>query len=121
MSDLDNEHARMVEALAKPGSQIVKEMSPSKAHCLHMAVGIAGEAGELLDAVKKHVIYNKPLDMENVMEELGDIEFYMHGLRNMIGMSRDETLNHNLNKLQQRYAEGKYSDKQAQNRADKLK
>jgi len=119
MNDLDNEHGRMVKALAKPGKDILKELSPGKMHCLHMAVGIAGEAGELLDAVKKHVIYNKPLDMENVMEELGDIEFYMRGLRELIGMSRDETLNHNLNKLQKRYAEGKYSNKQAQDRADK--
>ena len=46
-----------------------------------MVVGVSGEAGELLDAVKKAVIYRKPLDLENVIEELGDLEFYMEGLR----------------------------------------
>lgn len=38
-----------------------------------MATGVSGEAGELLDAVKKSVVYKKPLDRENVVEELGDL------------------------------------------------
>lgn len=44
---------------------------------LHACVGIAGEAGELLDAIKKHWIYGKLFDAENVVEECGDILFYL--------------------------------------------
>jgi NTP pyrophosphatase (non-canonical NTP hydrolase) len=47
----------MVKALVKSGEVIANEMTGSNAHLLHMAVGIAGEAGELLDAIKKAVIY----------------------------------------------------------------
>lgn len=118
---LDNDHKKMVRALAKSGSQIANEMNGEAAHMLHMAVGVAGEAGELLDGVKKAVIYQKPLDRENIIEELGDLEFYMQGLRDGLGITRQETLEANIEKLtgdKGRYKEG-YSDKAAQERADK--
>ena len=92
----------MVSGLAKPGEAIIASLTPDKAHILHMAVGVAGEAGELLDAVKKHVIYNKDIDRKNVVEELGDLEFYMEGLRQRLGISRQETIIANINKLGER-------------------
>lgn len=113
-------YPEMVEMLAKPGSQIVSELMADQAHALHMAVGIAGESGELLDAIKKHTMYQKPLDRENVVEELGDLEFYMEGLRQGLGITRAETLDANkLKLLGKRYASGKYSNDQAITRADK--
>jgi NTP pyrophosphatase (non-canonical NTP hydrolase) len=116
---MKEKHKELVAALAKPGSEIVNELDADKAHILHMAVGISGEAGELLDAVKKATIYNKPLDRENVIEELGDLEFYMEGLRAKLGITREETLVANINKLSKRYSSGSYSNQQAQERADK--
>lgn len=112
-------HSAMVRGLAKDGDAIIDSLDRSKAHLLHMVVGVSGEAGELLDAVKKHVIYNKELDVHNVIEELGDIEFYLEGIRQELGIERDETIKHNMDKLSQRYATRKYSDDQAQARADK--
>jgi len=117
------EHKDMVAALAKSGEAIRVELNSSDCHELHMAIGICGEAGELIDAVKKATIYRKPLDRENVIEELGDLEFYMEGLRASYGITREETLEANLNKLlkgdRARYKSGSYSDDQAQDRADK--
>lgn len=113
------EHAMMVAALAKPGAQILAEMSPLHMHALHMAVGICGEAGELLDAIKKAAIYNKVPDLKNIVEELGDLEFYMEGLRRAFMISREETLQANIDKLSVRYSTGSYSNQQAQDRADK--
>ena len=84
-----------------------------------MTIGISGEAGELLDAVKKAVIYRKPLDIKNVIEELGDLEFYMEGLRQGLNITRDEVLEANIAKLSVRYNGLKYSDVSAQERADK--
>lgn len=120
MNTSGNPHAEMVAALAKPGADIVATLDADKAHALHMAVGIAGESGELLDAIKKHVVYNKPLDRANVVEELGDLEFYMEGLRQGLGITRGEVLEHNIAKLSKRYEAGKYSDQAAQQRADKV-
>ena len=113
-------HNEMVSALAKPGADIINDLSPMKAHLWHMASCIQGEAGELFDAIKKPVIYNKGVfDRENIVEELGDIEFYMEGLRQALGISRDETIEANIVKLAVRYREGTYSNEQAQARADK--
>lgn len=112
-------HPELVQALAKPGADIVATLTPNDAHLLHMAVGIAGEGGELLDAVKKAAIYRKSIDRENVIEELGDLEFYMEGLRQGLGITRQEVLEHNIAKLSKRYSSGTYSDKHAQERADK--
>lgn len=109
----------LVAALVKPGESIVAELTPGKADLLHMAVGVAGEAGELVDAIKKHVIYNKPIDLDNVIEELGDMEFYMERIRQRLNIRREETIEATIAKLQRRYESMAYSDAAAQTRADK--
>lgn len=112
-------YSDMVRQLKKDGDLIVAQMTDDKADMLHMAVGVAGEGGELLDAVKRHTIYDKPLDRENVVEELGDIEFFLEGLRQRLDITREETLEHNIAKLGVRYVDHQYSDEQAQQRRDK--
>lgn len=109
----------MVKGLAKPGEKIAAEITAGDAHLMHMAIGVSGEAGELLDAIKKRVIYRKDLDRENVLEELGDLEFYMEGLRQGLGITREECLAANIAKLGKRYEGLTYSDQSAQERADK--
>lgn len=111
---------KMTIALAKDGEQIKQEITPEQANLLHMGVGVAGEAAELLDAIKKHTIYQKPLDIENIKEELGDLLFYMSNLMQSVGLSFEEILQHNIDKLSVRYSKGSYSNAQAQERADKV-
>lgn len=110
----------MVKTLAKPGEDIIAQLTPKKAELWHMASCVPGEAGELFDAVKKQVIYNKEIDRANVVEELGDLEFYMEGVRQNLGITREETITANIAKLGKRYEGMKYSDKAAQDRADKV-
>lgn len=90
---------------------------------LHGVIGISGESGELLDAVKKHVFYEKPIDTENVIEELGDILFYVTAVANLMGIELTSLLAHNCCKLElndnARYKSGTYSNAQATERADK--
>lgn len=119
MNDLQVKHADMVGKLAKNGQQIIDELDPVKAHAIHMVVGVSGEAGELLDAIKKYSIYGKRPDIENIIEELGDIEFYLQGIRDVFGISREQTLQANIDKLSTRYPNYSYSNEAAQARADK--
>lgn len=112
-------HDELVKSLCKSGTQICDEMNQKNAHLMHMVFGVSGEAGELLDAIKKHIIYQKPLDIDNVIEELGDIEFYLEGLRQGLNLSREQTLESNISKLKTRYSTLKYRDIDAHNRADK--
>lgn len=118
---LDDKFARFkqhVAILAKDGHAIVQTLDWRDADRLHMVLGIAGEAGEIVDAVKKAAIYNKPLDRENIVEELGDLLFYMQGLANGLDITWEEVTNYNFAKLSKRYPAG-YSDSAAQARADK--
>lgn len=112
------DHSEMVRTLSKPGEAILESLTPRGVNLWHMATGISGESGELLDAIKKVAVYNKPEDLENLKEELGDLEFYLEGLRQELGVTREETLQGNMAKLSKRYG-ANYSDAAAQARVDK--
>lgn len=119
MIDVRPTHSELVAALVKPGEAIIDTLTPEKADLLHMALGVAGEAGELVDAIKKFAIYNKDLDRENVKEELGDLLFYMRRIMQRMGLDIEDVEQANIEKLLIRYKGIMYSDKAAQERADK--
>lgn len=48
----------------------------------HHAMGVLGEVGELTDNIKKHIIYGRALDLDNVIEEVGDTMWYLAGFCN---------------------------------------
>jgi NTP pyrophosphatase (non-canonical NTP hydrolase) len=85
---------------------------------MHAAIGISGEAGELLDEIKKTWVYGKPLDRAKVIEELGDLEWYCEAMRQSLGITRDEVIAANVAKLEVRYPVA-YSDELALARLDK--
>ena len=68
-----------------------------------MLIGLQTEVGELADAFKKHQFYGKELDRDNVIEEAGDVVFYLTGLLNGLGLTMDQVLARNVNKLAKRY------------------
>lgn len=114
----NEQYEEFVESRVKPGKYLLEEASPNKMDAIHMALGVAGEAGELVDAIKKWTMYDKPLDVNNVVEELGDLEFYMAHIREIIGLTRREILLHNHAKLSKRY-KTKFSNQEAHERNDK--
>ena len=60
------------ESLAK---RTLKEL-PRLKHIEHMVMGMSGELGEIVDAYKKYLVYGKPLDKVNIIEEVGDFTWY---------------------------------------------
>lgn len=87
---------------------------------LHGLLGLAGEVGELIDPVKKAMFYGKPLDVENIREEIGDLLWYIAGpLCRALQADLAEIAAGNVVKLRARYEKG-YSDTAAIERADKL-
>lgn len=112
------DYKEFVWSRTKDGKAILSGISSGNAELLHAAIGICGEAGELLDAIKKHVIYGKVFDRVNVVEELGDIEFYMQMMRTALCVERIEILRANVEKLSKRYPVG-YTDQAAIERKDK--
>lgn len=92
---------------------------PQKLRLVHMVMGLSGETGELVDSIKKHLMYGKEIDLDNIREELGDILWYMANLLDSVGSSFEEVMQLNYEKLSKRFPEGKFSEKLAQNRLDK--
>lgn len=86
----------------------------------HAALGVAGESGELVDAIKKYTIYEKDLDIKNVKEEIGDLLFYLQAFCNILHIPVIEILQENAFKLAKRYPKGEYSNEAAIARADKV-
>lgn len=86
---------------------------------IHAVLGLASELGEIADTVKKHVIYQQPLDASNIVEEQGDLDWYGALLMTAIGELRSIAMTKNITKLRKRYPEG-YSDLAAIARADKV-
>jgi NTP pyrophosphatase (non-canonical NTP hydrolase) len=109
----------MVSNLAKPAEEIQETLSPGKVHINHMLLGLTTELGELATTIKRWIIYNEELNTKNIVEELGDMEFYLEGLRQGLDLTREQILAHNTEKLTFRYGD-KYSDKAAVARADKI-
>lgn len=112
-------YPQFVESLLKDGGEIMESLTPEKVALWHLGTLLSGEAGELLDAIKKHVVYNKPIDLVNVHEELGDLSFALTALLDFFGFTREEVEEGNRAKLMKRFPQGAYSDRDAQRRADK--
>lgn len=81
-------HPELVAALAKAGAEIAEQMTANEADLWHHGTGVAGEATELLEALFDHQFLGMDLDRENVVEELGDLEFYLQGVRANLGIAR---------------------------------
>lgn len=113
-------HDQMVEKLCKSGEEILKDLTPSRVHLLHMSLKLCSEAGEIADAVGKVCFYNQEIDIDNIVEELGDMDFYESGLRQCLKITQEMVILKNMTKLAKRYEGFKYSDNAAKQRNDKL-
>ena len=96
--------------------RIITDLGDHQKNLMHMAAGISGEAGEVIDIVKKNFAYGKPLDTAHLVEELGDLLFYINGMLWMIDCSWQDVLLRNIAKLESRYPEGSFSAARAINR-----
>ncbi len=81
------------------------------------ALGLAGEAGEVADLIKKHIGHGHDLDLRKVREELGDVLWYVAGLAQVLGLTLSEIAHENINKLERRYPEG-FSHEASRNRSE---
>ena len=108
----DTTYIEMVQDLAQDPLFLAEhflELTKDDLNLFHGALGIATEAGELLDPLKKAVTYGKPLDKVNIIEELGDIYFYLQLCCLAVGLPMSEIRRANLKKLRSRYSTGKWT------------
>lgn len=82
---------------------------------LHALMGITTECGELMDALKKHLIYGKPIDFTNLLEEHGDLQWYLALLAYTCDFTFEIAQERNIEKLRARFPE-KFTEFDALNR-----
>ena len=88
---------------------------------LTAGVGINAEGGEFLEIIKKMVFQGKPWNEDNrehLIIELGDIMWYVAQACNALGISFDDVISGNVNKLMKRYPEGYFDVYYSENRAE---
>jgi NTP pyrophosphatase (non-canonical NTP hydrolase) len=82
---------------------------------LHAGIGMATEAAEFIDPIKKFLFYNKPIDKTNLKEEIGDLLWYVAIACSALGTTVEEEMERNITKLAKRYPE-KFTSEAAINR-----
>lgn len=70
------------------------------------AYGLNGEAGEVIDLLKKHEFQGHDLPDEKLIDECGDVLWYCALLADALGCSLEAVMNHNIDKLRKRYPDG---------------
>lgn len=109
-----------VENVIRTDSPVTPELisrlsDPSTVRLLHAAMGLCTESAELMDMLKKHVFYGKPLDRINAVEETGDAMWYAGLAIDELRVTMNDVLTLNIEKLKLRYP-GKFNGTDAVNR-----
>lgn len=93
-----------------------KTILPSE-HLMNGALGLAGEAGEVADIVKKATFQGHTINREHIAKELGDVCWYIAETATAIGYDLETIMHMNIDKLMKRYPDG-FSAERSQNRED---
>ena len=79
---------------------------PAEVVAMTFGLGIAGEAGEVADLVKKAYGHGAGMDREKLRLELGDVAWYLAAVATHHGLRLSDVLAANLDKLRRRYPTG---------------
>lgn len=88
---------------------------PRLARLLHAAIGLCTESGEIQDNLKRHIFYGTDIDEVNLKEELGDIMWYIAVACDTLGISLEEVMQKNVDKLKARFG-GQFTSEKAVSR-----
>ncbi|GAB4425524.1 MAG: nucleoside triphosphate pyrophosphohydrolase family protein [Chloroflexi bacterium OHK40] len=84
---------------------------------LNAALGLAGEAGEFSDSLKKWAYHSHELNEAELRKELGDVLWYVALACDALGLRMGDVMDANIEKLRRRYPEG-FSSERSRNRAE---
>ena len=107
------------EIFQREARRSLRDDLPYEAMCSNMCMGLAGEMGEVIDIMKKHIYQGKELDITDVIEEVGDVLWYIANFCNVNNITMDECMESNIKKLRKRFPNG-FTTKDANERKDKM-
>ena len=100
--------------------QLEREGFPTQ-RLLTAAVGMSAEAGEFTEIIKKTIFQGKPVNEDNIFHlkrELGDIMWYVAQACIGLGVSLEEVIEMNVDKLKSRYPGGEFDVHYSENRQE---
>lgn len=82
-----------------------------KGHLFNGVLGLVGEAGECADLMKKHYYQDGREIYTDLIDELGDVLWYIAETASALDVTLDSIAQHNIEKLTRRYPEGFSADR----------
>lgn len=79
-----------------------KELSRTE-HIINGALGLCGEAGEVADLIKKGLMQGHGIDRARVLEEMGDVMWYLAELAEWMNADLKDVAKGNVEKLRRRF------------------
>ena len=73
---------------------------------LNGLMGLCGESGECIDLLKKYFYQGHDFDEAKLVDELGDVAWYLALAADALGVTLGEVMQKNIDKLRKRYPEG---------------
>ena len=95
----DEEYGRFVDA----GCALESFRDTHRERLMLAGMGIAGEAGEVCDLAKKTAFHGKVMELDKMVEELGDTLWYFTLMTRLYGLTLDQIREANVRKLCKRY------------------
>lgn len=99
-------------------SLAARTAAPHDNELVNYGLGIAGEAGEVADLIKKAIFHGHNIEQGEIKKELGDVLWYLANIARIAGLTLDEVAESNIAKLQRRYPQG-FSTEASINREEK--
>lgn len=94
-----NEYQRLAQRTSNPKLTPWQKMQNG-------CYGMCGEAGECIDILKKFEFQGHTLDTNKLLDELGDVLWYVAETATGLGYTLNDVAYHNISKLENRYPKG---------------
>jgi len=94
------------------------DLGNTRDNLLHAMLGLMDEVGELAKTMKKELAYGKDMDVDNLVEEAGDVLWFVALLCHTLGVPLSYVAVDNIAKLRRRYPD-KFTEFDALARKDK--
>ena len=108
---LDNEKDEVDFNLYQKLAQRTSATTTSIDKIANGLMGMNGESGGALDILKKYWFQGHELDVEKIIEEAGDVLWYIAELCSGLGITVEDLARYNIGKLYNRYPDGFEVDK----------
>ena len=119
VDEVTSDASRDAQALSD-SLDVIDNFGVSPERVLTAAIGISAEGGEFAEIVKKCIFQGKPMDDDaqyHMKRELGDIVWYVVQACIALGISFEDVIDTNIQKLEARYPEG-FESFRSENRSE---